>query len=179
MKNYANFIALTGIPSFRIYEILDSGAFVAVHLKNILLGSKTALPQSGFMIEDFEFLPTTEEKFNNIHKLMASAGASENLLHVICRTATGELPVNKMFCARFSNVNNITEISNIMQEICKEIHNNATYLLHQFDEYGFDIIFILESSEPAAPQYMSEDSQQVLDVLGQNFTGSCICEVSR
>ena len=26
MKHYANFIALTGIPSFRIYEILDSGA---------------------------------------------------------------------------------------------------------------------------------------------------------
>ena len=25
MKHYANFIALTGIPSFRIYEILDSG----------------------------------------------------------------------------------------------------------------------------------------------------------
>lgn len=33
MKHYANFIALTGIPSFRIYEILDSGAFVAIRLK--------------------------------------------------------------------------------------------------------------------------------------------------
>ena len=44
MKHYANFIALTGIPSFRIYEILDSGAFVAIRLKNILLGSKTVLP---------------------------------------------------------------------------------------------------------------------------------------
>ena len=141
MKHYANFIALTGIPSFRIYEILDSGAFVAIRLKNILLGSKTVLPQSGFMIEDFEFLPTTEKKFNDIHKLMVSAGSPENLLHVVCTTGTEELPVNKMFSARFFNINCITEISSRMQEICKEIHNNATYLLHQFDEYGFDIIF--------------------------------------
>lgn len=179
MKHYANFIALTGIPSFRVYEILDSGAFVAVHLKNILLGSKTVLPQSGFMIEDFEFLPTTEKKFNDIHKRMVSAGSPENLLHVVCRTDTGELPVNKMFRARFSNVNNIMEISNKMQEICKKIQNNATYLLHQFEEYGFDIIFILESLEPEAPQHMDEDSQLILNVLGQNFTGSCVCEVNR
>ena len=179
MKHYANFIALTGIPSFRIYEILDSGAFVAIRLKNILLGSKTVLPQSGFMIEDFEFLPTTEKKFNDIHKLMVSAGSPGNLLHVVCTTGTEELPVNKMFSARFFNINCITEISSRMQEICKEIHNNATYLLHQFDEYGFDIIFILEASEPAAPNYMDEDSQLVLDVLGQNFTGSCVCDVIR